>query len=44
MIPRLSEVETTEHIYLQFIEALQNQGFAGDINPDYAKNTLPLPG
>jgi len=36
MIPRLSEVETTEVIYLQFIDALKQKGFTGDLNPDYA--------
>lgn len=40
MIPRLSQVETTEAIYLEFIEALQQAGFAGDLNPDYANRIV----
>ena len=40
MIPRLSQVETTEAIYLQFIEALQKAGFAGDLNQDYANRIV----
>ncbi|MCP4596209.1 FAD-binding and (Fe-S)-binding domain-containing protein [Neptuniibacter sp.] len=40
MIPRLSQVETTEVIYLQFIEALKQGGFSGDLNPDYANRIV----
>lgn len=40
MIPRLSQVETTEAIYLEFIDALQKAGFAGDLNPDYANRIV----
>lgn len=40
MIPRLSQVETTEVIYLEFIEALQQTGFEGDLNPDYANRIV----
>lgn len=40
MIPRLSQVDTTEAIYLEFIEALKQAGFAGDLNPDYANRIV----
>lgn len=40
MIPRLSQVETTEAIYLEFIEALKSAGFKGDLNPDYANRIV----
>lgn len=40
MIPRLSQVETTEIIYLQFIDALKQKGFSGDLNQDYANRIV----
>ncbi|SIT04275.1 FAD-binding and (Fe-S)-binding domain-containing protein [Neptunomonas antarctica] len=36
MIPRISTVETTQAHYLSFIAALQDKGFAGELNQDYA--------
>ncbi len=40
MIPRLSQVETTEALYLDYIDALKHNGFAGDLNPDYANRIV----
>ncbi len=40
MIPRLSQVETTEAIYLDFIDALKASGFQGDLNSDYANRIV----
>lgn len=40
MIPRLSQVETTEALYLDYIDALKQNGFAGDLNPDYANRIV----
>ncbi|MAY43576.1 MULTISPECIES: FAD-binding and (Fe-S)-binding domain-containing protein [unclassified Neptuniibacter] len=40
MIPRLSQVETTEALYLDFIDALKLKGFMGDLNPDYANRIV----
>ncbi|MCW8883790.1 MAG: FAD-binding oxidoreductase [Motiliproteus sp.] len=40
MIPRLSEVETTEQIYLQYLEKLKSSGFQGDINNDYGNRIV----
>lgn len=36
MIPRLSQVETTEKNYLAYLDVLRAAGFAGDIQHDYA--------
>lgn len=40
MIPRITAVQTTEAVYLDFLEALKQAGFAGDINPDYANRVV----
>jgi FAD/FMN-containing dehydrogenase/Fe-S oxidoreductase len=40
MIPRLSQVETTEALYLDYIDALKQNGFLGDLNPDYANRIV----
>ncbi|MDF2180723.1 FAD-binding and (Fe-S)-binding domain-containing protein [Neptuniibacter sp. CAU 1671] len=40
MIPRLSQVETTEALYLNFIDELRKDGFAGDLNADYANRIV----
>ncbi|MDO3386932.1 FAD-binding and (Fe-S)-binding domain-containing protein [Gilvimarinus sp. SDUM040013] len=40
MIPRIRETSPVQSIYLQFLETLKNQGFAGDLNPDYANRTV----
>ncbi|MFW1677713.1 FAD-binding oxidoreductase, partial [Pontibacter sp. JAM-7] len=40
MIPRLSQVETTEALYLNFIDELNSAGFAGDMNADYANRIV----
>ncbi|WP_136678857.1 FAD-binding and (Fe-S)-binding domain-containing protein [Neptunomonas sp. XY-337] len=40
MIPRISTVETTQTVYLRFIEALKDAGFAGDLNQDYANRIV----
>ncbi|WP_339617532.1 FAD-binding and (Fe-S)-binding domain-containing protein [uncultured Gilvimarinus sp.] len=40
MIPRIRETSPVQSVYLAFIEALQDRGFAGDLNPDYANRTV----
>ncbi|WP_049721323.1 D-2-hydroxyglutarate dehydrogenase YdiJ [Gilvimarinus polysaccharolyticus] len=40
MIPRIRETSPVQSVYLAFIEALQECGFAGDLNPDYANRTV----
>ncbi|MBA4501812.1 D-2-hydroxyglutarate dehydrogenase YdiJ [Marinobacterium marinum] len=40
MIPRLDQIDDTQSLYLEFIETLQEQGFKGDLNPDYANRTV----
>ena len=40
MIPRLSQVETTDALYLDYIDALKQNGFSGDLNPDYANRIV----
>ncbi|WP_020208930.1 D-2-hydroxyglutarate dehydrogenase YdiJ [Gilvimarinus chinensis] len=40
MIPRIRETSPVQTVYLTFIETLKNQGFAGDLNPDYANRTV----
>ncbi len=36
MIPRIAETNPVQAHYLAFINALKQQGFSGDLNPDYA--------
>ncbi|MBR9883520.1 MAG: FAD-binding oxidoreductase [Oceanospirillales bacterium] len=40
MIPRIAETDTIKDLYLEFIEALKNDGFEGDLNPDYANRVV----
>lgn len=40
MIPRIRETSPVQSVYLRFIETLKNQGFAGDLNPDYGNRTV----
>ncbi|WP_116475647.1 D-2-hydroxyglutarate dehydrogenase YdiJ [Zobellella maritima] len=40
MIPRIAHTETTQPLYLEFIEGLKQQGFSGDISPDYANRVV----
>jgi FAD/FMN-containing dehydrogenase/Fe-S oxidoreductase len=40
MIPHISHTDTTEPLYLEFIEQLQQQGFSGDTSPDYANRVV----
>ncbi|OMH33990.1 FAD-binding and (Fe-S)-binding domain-containing protein [Motiliproteus sp. MSK22-1] len=40
MIPQLSEIETTQQIYLDFIQQLNEQGFLGDLNQDYGNRIV----
>lgn len=40
MIPRLDQIDATQSLYLDFIETLKQQGFKGDLNPDYANRTV----
>lgn len=40
MIPRISEIDATQKLYLQFIDRLKAQGFEGDLNPDYANRIV----
>ncbi|MGB2129866.1 MAG: D-2-hydroxyglutarate dehydrogenase YdiJ [Marinobacterium sp.] len=40
MIPRLNQIDATQSLYLDFIETLKQQGFKGDLNPDYANRTV----
>ncbi len=40
MIPRLDKINTTQQLYLSFIERLKREGFAGDLNPDYANRVV----
>ncbi|MEH6469923.1 MAG: FAD-binding and (Fe-S)-binding domain-containing protein [Halopseudomonas sp.] len=40
MIPRLAEANPVQVRYLQFIDALKQQGFGGDLNPDYANRVV----
>lgn len=40
MLPRLHELDPTQAIYVAFLEALQQSGFKGDINTDYANRVV----
>ena len=40
MIPRIAEIDSTQKHYLDFIEALKNSGFDGELNPDYANRVV----
>lgn len=40
MIPQIAHTDTTAPLYLAFIEQLKNQGFSGDICPDYANRVV----
>jgi len=40
MIPRLAEANPVQSLYLSFIESLKQQGFRGDLNPDYANRVV----
>lgn len=40
MIPRISEIDSTQQLYLQFIERLKADGFEGDLSPDYANRVV----
>lgn len=40
MIPRIAETDTIKEIYLEFIDALKDAGFEGDLNPDYANRVV----
>ncbi len=40
MIPRLQHTSSTQALYLQFLDALKNTGFEGEIAPDFATRTV----
>ncbi|MGD9859079.1 MAG: FAD-binding and (Fe-S)-binding domain-containing protein [Marinobacterium sp.] len=40
MIPRIDSIDDTQSLYLDFIETLKQQGFKGDLNPDYANRVV----
>lgn len=40
MIPRIDQTSPVQALYLAFIDALRDRGFAGDLNPDYANRTV----
>ncbi|PSL13015.1 FAD/FMN-containing dehydrogenase [Marinobacterium halophilum] len=40
MIPRIDTIDATQSLYLEFIETLKQQGFKGDLNPDYANRVV----
>ena len=40
MIPRIDQTSPVHALYLSFIDALRNEGFTGDLNPDYANRTV----
>ncbi|MBV0931751.1 D-2-hydroxyglutarate dehydrogenase YdiJ [Marinobacterium weihaiense] len=40
MIPRIDTIDATQSLYLDFIETLKQQGFKGDLNPDYANRVV----
>lgn len=40
MIPRIETIDDTQSLYLDFIETLKQQGFKGDLNPDYANRVV----
>ncbi|MFC6980760.1 hypothetical protein [Microbulbifer taiwanensis] len=40
MIPALREVDEVQALYLQFLQALADAGFRGDLSPSYASRTV----
>lgn len=40
MIPRIDQTSPVQALYLSFINKLQELGFTGDLNPDYANRTV----
>ena len=40
MIPRIDKIDDTQSLYLDFIETLKQQGFKGELNPDYANRVV----
>lgn len=40
MIPQLDTIDNTQSLYLEFIETLRDQGFSGELCPDYANRTV----
>ena len=40
MIPRIDQTSPVQVLYLNFINALRESGFTGDLNPDYANRTV----
>lgn len=40
MIPQLNELSLTQQLYLDFLDHLQQQGFTGDLSPQYAQRTV----
>ncbi|KUJ82576.1 FAD-binding oxidoreductase [Microbulbifer flavimaris] len=40
MIPALREVDPVQALYLQFLQALRDGGFRGDLTPSYASRTV----
>ncbi|SHF59880.1 FAD/FMN-containing dehydrogenase [Microbulbifer donghaiensis] len=40
MIPALREVDEVQALYLQYLQALSDAGFRGDISPSYASRTV----
>ncbi len=40
MIPCLSEIDSIQKHYLDFLDALEDGGFAGDLNPDYGNRIV----
>lgn len=40
MIPRIAEIDSTQKLYLDFIENLKSSHFQGELNPDYANRVV----
>ncbi len=40
MIPRIDQTSPVQALYLSFINKLREDGFSGDLNPDYANRTV----
>src|SRR5688572_19979001 len=40
MIPSIRQTSPVQALYLAFINALRDNGFSGDLNPDYANRTV----
>src|SRR5690554_4568128 len=40
MIPSIGEISPVQQLYLEFIDAARTEGFAGDLQPDYANRTV----